>query len=68
MKAGKKISFICSHVDSFTAEKGATNKLPVQSNKKCKSVPNATVKVNPPNCHKNKLRFNKLFPYKISIL
>ena len=49
MKAGKKKIFMCSQVDSFTAEKGATAILSVQPYKKCKIVPITAVKVSPTN-------------------
>ena len=44
---GKKRIFICSQVDSFTAEKGAREIQSVHSYKKCKIVPKTETKVKP---------------------
>ena len=49
-KAGKKKIFICSHVDSFTAEMGANTIHPVHEYTKCNNEPKTTAKVNPVNC------------------
>ena len=60
---GKKSIFICSHVDSFTADMGATAYAPVHSNRKCKSVPSATDTVKPANCQMPKLFFILFSPF-----
>ena len=53
-KVGKKSSFMCSHVDSLTAEMGARAGDFVQSKRKCNKVPSTAVNVRPASCHKNK--------------
>ena len=50
---GQNNSFICSHVDSFTPEKGAiSTELFSQSYRKCNTVPANDVTAKPKNCHK----------------
>ena len=52
-KQGQNSSFMCSQVDSFTPEKGATRMLPpVQSYKKCRSVPPKVTAANPAACQR----------------
>ena len=60
MSMGKKSSFICSHVDSFTPEKGAIHTAsPSHSYRKCKSVPPSEVAAKPINCQRPIDRFIK---------
>ena len=63
MNIGQKSNFICSHVDSFTPENGATSiDLPVQSYRKCKIVPASDVTAKPISCHKL-IDFFKISPH-----
>ena len=55
---------MCSQVDSFTPEKGAAHALcPVQSYRKCNSVPLSDVTANPISCHRDMDRFISTIPY-----
>ena len=63
MNIGQKSSFMCSQVDSFTPENGATIiDSFVQSYKKCKTVPTSDVTAKPMSCHKL-IDFFKISPH-----